>query len=195
MGYTHYWTTHRDITAKEMKEIGDDFKKLLPVFKHLGIKLADVHGNGDGSNITINSKLIAFNGSKRCGHKKTELVIPWPSIDARGVAVDNSSHIVGDWFAGHQIDARVCDGDCSYESFYFTSEKTDFSFCKTAFRPYDLAVNCILLIAKYHLDNAITVSTDGLTQHWKDAEILCNHFLHYNIHVEVIRGEVIISRL
>jgi hypothetical protein len=192
MGYAHYWIIHRDITTEEMEKIGNDFRKLLPIFKDMNIKLANIFGKGDYDDITINSKEIAFNGSKQCGHKKTRLVIPWPSKDAKGVALDNNDHVVNYWFVGHVIDTRVCNGDCSYESFIFSNEKTNFR-CKTAYRPYDLAVNCILLIAQYYLDNDITIKTDGLTQHWKDAEMLCNHFLNYNISVEVVDGIVTIS--
>jgi hypothetical protein len=176
-----------------MEKIGNDFRKLLPIFKDMNIKLADRFGNGGYNDITITNTEIAFNGATHCWHNKTKLTIPWPSKDASGIAQNDEDHIVGDWFAGHVIDTRVCNGDCSYESFIFSNEKTKFRFCKTAYRPYDLAVNCVLLIAKYYLGNNIIVKTDGLTQHWKDANELCNKVLNYNISVEVVNGIVTIS--
>lgn len=52
-------------------------------------------------------------------------------------------------------------GNDSYETFILEKAKTNFGFCKTAQRPYDLAVGLVLLIAKKHAPNSIKVSSDG----------------------------------
>lgn len=51
-----------------------------------------------------------------------------------------------------------------YETFVLTKiidKENDFNFCKTARKPYDLAVGLVLLIAKKHAPNSIRVSSDG----------------------------------
>jgi hypothetical protein len=54
--------------------------------------------------------------------------------------------------------------------------------CKTAFRPYDLAVQCLLLIAKHHLDEGIKVHSGGSDLHWNDPRRLCYAHLGYPVH-------------
>jgi len=44
----------------------------------------------------------------------------------------------------------------------------DFSFCKTAQKPYDLAVTCCLVIAKHHLPE-LDVHSDGDISEWEPA--------------------------
>lgn len=41
-----------------------------------------------------------------------------------------------------------------------------FEFCKTAQKPYDVAVTAVLLIARHHAPNAITLSSDGDATDW-----------------------------
>ena len=57
-------------------------------------------------------------------------------------------------------------GNDGHETFGLTKEKPGkdaefFDFCKTARKPYDLAVGLALLIAKNHARNSIKVSSDG----------------------------------
>jgi len=191
MGYTHYWRRPKEIEMPIMIKIVDDFKKLLPVFERIGIKLANGHGEGKPK---INYTEIWFNGSRNCGHPENKtIVIPWPGKNAKGIAKPGENVISGAWFAGVEIAKRVCDGDCSFETFSFPRVITEeygkssliedgkyFSFCKTAFRPYDLAVICFLIIAKHCLGDKIIVSSDGTNIHWFDGIVLCEYYLHYS---------------
>jgi len=57
-------------------------------------------------------------------------------------------------------------GNEGHETFGFTKEKPGydnefFEFCKTARKPYDLAVGLVLLITKNHAPNSIKISSDG----------------------------------
>ena len=54
-----------------------------------------------------------------------------------------------------------------------------FRFCKTAYKPYDLAVNVCLVIAKHHLKDDIVVSSDGTKNNWIEGQQFCQHFLGY----------------
>ena len=207
MGYTHYWYRDgREIKREVFERIVNDFKKLLPMFKVLDIKLAGPLG--DGEPVITNDEVI-FNGSKNCGHPKNDaVVIPWPAETVKnGVAPKSEDAIVGSWFAGVLLLQRTCNGDCSYETFYFPRvidlkekplgeidyykmngmpvyrEKWQvgkyFHFCKTAFRPYDLAVQCFLVIAKHHLGNKLIVSSDGDLNHWMEAITICKNAFGY----------------
>ena len=79
---------------------------------------------------------------------------------------------------------RVCGpgGDGSYETFSIgriwydpiTIEKTlhdprPGDFCKTNFRPYDLCVQCCLIVLQHHLPRHIRVGSDGSTAEWMEA--------------------------
>jgi len=208
MGYTHYWYRIKEIDKRTFSKIVEDFKKFLPLFKTLDIKLGD--GSGKGEPI-INHDAIIFNGLHNCGHPQNKHIsIPWPASKTKnGVAPSSQKAIVGGWFAGVVLEQRTCDGDCAYETFYFprilklidpqkgdrselihcyqfsdekdTKNKKHFSFCKTAFRPYDLAVNVFLIIAKHHMGNSIKVKSDGELQHWMDAAKICQNALGYGL--------------
>ncbi|ACX51830.1 hypothetical protein Adeg_0683 [Ammonifex degensii KC4] len=199
MGYTHYWYREKEISRKEFAAIVGDFKKLLPKFEEAGVKLAGPMGEGEP---VINEDEVAFNGAVDCGHPAGyELVIPWPAPGAGGVFAGEP--VVGTWSAGHLLATRACPGDCSYESFVFPRvhvphewERPDergrwFGFCKTAFRPYDLAVTAFLLVAKRHLGDRIAVATDGEDEHWFDAKLLCQLELGYGLEYAVVEGELV----
>jgi len=55
----------------------------------------------------------------------------------------------------------------------------DFSFCKTAMKPYDVAVTSLLIIVKHYLKDGITVTSDGDIQDWADGKSLCQNTLGY----------------
>ena len=206
MGYTHYWyRKDSEIVQDIFNKIGSDFKKLIPKFDELSIQLAG--GNGEGSPL-ITEEEISFNGCTRCGHPESyELGIAWPSKTAGGIANTWREDVRSkNWFAGAMIDKRACSGDCSHETCYFPrvipkdhhnyfgSHPTEnkkkgwqFDFCKTAYKPYDLAVTSFLVIAKHYLKANLWISSDGETQHWADARILTQQVLGCGAEYELDR--------
>jgi len=190
MGYSHYFRREKEIPKEAFSSIVSDFKKLLPKISELGISLAG--GNGDGEP-QVTEEGIIFNGNQHCGHlKNAEICIPWPSEHAKGIAGFTEDVESGHWFAGVTIDKRVCNGDCSYETFHFprvmelegwdrAEEGKYFQFCKTAFRPYDLAVIAALIVVKHYLKDKITVSSDGEIEHWMDGMLLCEQILGFGM--------------
>jgi len=193
LGYTHYWYREKEIDQETFDKIRGDFEKFLPLFKALDIKLAD--GVGKGEPLLTKDEII-FNGSAHCGHTRRDFAIAWPATQIKnGVAPNSERAKVGSWFAGVLLNQRACDGDCSHETFLFPRvlELRDwqkpqdtgkergkyFQFTKTAFKPYDLAVNIALIIAKHHLRDRIIVKSDGKWQHWKDAFIIVKNVLSY----------------
>lgn len=49
-----------------------------------------------------------------------------------------------------------------------------FNFCKTALKPYDLAVAATLLRLKHHFGDQVKVSSDGGDEEWRPAKELCD---------------------
>jgi hypothetical protein len=108
------------------------------------------------------------------------------------------------------LKTRACGGDCSHETmklqrvspeerrlkipegasenmvgmkeYLEQRERLPYSyFCKTAYKPYDIAVTALLLIAKHHLQDRIFISSDGQDQHWFDAKLICQKVLNYGL--------------
>ncbi len=202
MGYTHYWYRPKSIANETMQAICADFQRVVLALDDLGVKLADGHGEGVP---VITPELICFNGLANCGHKQDEsIAIPWPAPGAHGV---NSTKDVrsGTWFAGALLSTRTCDGDCSYETVHFPATMAADSFfqeskehpglyfecCKTAYRPYDLAVTAFLIIAKRHLRDKISVSSDGEDENWVEGKQVCQAFLDYGLEFQMTEDGLI----
>jgi hypothetical protein len=112
------------------------------------------------------------------------------SEGSHGRDASRDSDVAGSWFAGCQLRARTCGGDCSHEGLVLArvlqvapwqrpEARRYFECCKTAYKPYYLAAQCALLIAKEHLGEAIVVSSDGSAEHWDEARALCENVLGY----------------
>ena len=198
MGYTHYWRREKDITLSLMKLILDDFDKTLPELLKV-VDLAGWDGTGE-SDITI--ALVSFNGKTNCGHPENNLGIPWPSDNASGIANPyDENPVAGDWFGGATLNKRACDGDCAHETFSFPrimwidkwqrpENGLYLEFCKTAFKPYDLAVITFLTIAKHHMKDRLIVGSDGNDSHWIDGKRLCQMVLGYGLDFRFIEGQL-----
>lgn len=206
MGYTHYWyRKDREINIEDFRRIIFDFKKLIPRFDEVGVVLAGSHGKGEA---VIETNQVIFNGLTNCGHPaKHELGITWPADNARGVANSWGEDVSSEpWYAGTTVEKRTCAGDCSHETFcfpriisqdqespfnYYPTEDSrvgwQFDFCKTAYKPYDLAVTAFLIIAKQYLKRSICVRSDGRAPHWADARVLCQKDLGYGDDFELDR--------
>jgi hypothetical protein len=80
-----------------------------------------------------------------------------------------------------------------YESFYLephSQERRDerglcFAFCKTARRPYDLAVTACLIVFRHHIQGEGEVHTDGMDAEWSAARDLCQRVLGYGAEYRV----------
>ena len=56
-----------------------------------------------------------------------------------------------------------------------------FSFCKTAQKPYDLMVMCVLLVANALEPDVITYATDGAESDWQPAVDLVNKVCNLDV--------------
>ncbi|MGB6692499.1 MAG: hypothetical protein WBE76_32045 [Terracidiphilus sp.] len=186
MGYCHYWEIEQQIDRDSFSLVVADVQRIVLVLDDMGVRLAGPLGEGPPE---IDADHIAFNGLWTCGHARNEeIVIPFPAANAAGVGSSNNA-VEGSYFGmGTLLKHRTCDGNCSYETFRLARtcdeiEKVRNSrcsnSCKTGFRPYDLAVQCVLLIAKHHLKDRIQVRSGGSDYHWNDARLLCYVHLSY----------------
>ena len=175
MGYTHYWYRQKEITPDTYAKIVADFKRLLTPMANLGVHLAG--GLGEGGPV-ISEDEVRFNGPQNCGHAhRGDTGIAWPADAAGSIAGAHDNVKAGNWFGGALLSKRSCDGDCSHETFHFPmilpsaswreSEPNGLYFdcCKTAFKPYDLAVTAFLVIAKHCLGSDLIVRSDGEEHH------------------------------
>lgn len=67
-----------------------------------------------------------------------------------------------------------------YETFTFLQSGTGFDFCKTAQRPYDMAVCLVLLRAKERFGDSIIVSSDGSWEEWSLGREAHNRLFGYD---------------
>ncbi len=198
MGYTHYFDRQKTLPAKKFKQFSEDVRKIIDYcHKDMGIHIAG--GNGEGEPI-INSEEILFNGSinqpKGVWTTNEQIQIPWPSPTAS--LTDPSTDPIADktdgqWMAGDVVSQRVAPtypnnpqfADGMYESFYVdrTTDDTEI-FCKTAYRPYDLAVTAVLIALKHHFPKS-QVRSDGEDKDWIDGKILCHNLLGYGMDFEL----------
>lgn len=186
MGYTHYWYRVRGLDTDKFKAAIVDIKPVLAKLGQMGVKLAGSDGSGASE---VNQDIIALNGVNRCGHAQRDLGITWPAHEQESGGI--GSQTKGHWFAGSLLMERTCGGDCSHESFIVERIKEPskydqpnesgllFDCCKTAYKPYDLAVTAALIILKHHMGDAIKVSSDGENKDWRDAAMVCQLVLGY----------------
>ncbi|HTW62180.1 MAG TPA: hypothetical protein VMD55_10275 [Terracidiphilus sp.] len=186
MGYCHYWEIEPEIDQDLFSLVVADLQRIVLALDDLGVRLAGPLGEGLPE---IDNDHIAFNGLWHCGHAKSEeIVIPFPTQDAAGVG-SSADAVEGSYFGmGTLLKYRACDGNCSYETFRLLRRCDDRAkvangryadSCKTGFRPYDLAVQCVLLISKHYLKDRIRVWSGGTDFHWNDARRLCYLQLNY----------------
>ena len=196
--YSHRYKVIQNISAEKFTAIATDFRNIIKPLSHLGVAIAGSKGDGKPE---INPEKIKFNGVTECGHPVIELGVVQPSIDATGVLIyRDASDLIkisrsGD--GGVILKKRACNGECSNETFSLVRDIQSedipvqikdgmyLEIVRTSYKPYDLAVNICLIIAKHHLKNDIMVSSDGDIEKWSDAMQICEHFLGYGSDFEL----------
>lgn len=157
MGYTHYWKFKKN--PKDCKNGSNKFAKSVELLKKCLAKVpAEIEGETyDWENFTKKPVKIPFvlKGGNGEGEPKftDELVC----------------------FNG---DASI---DCDHETCYFAldNDRYAFDFCKTARKPYDVAVCLALLCFKKNFGNDFSYSSDGNKDDagWKMAHNIFNEIV------------------
>lgn len=63
-------------------------------------------------------------------------------------------------------------GAGEHESFFLELGDEEFNFCKTAGKPYDIAVTASLILLKKELGNAVIIKSDGTWADWESGQLL-----------------------
>lgn len=148
MGYSHSWTRPYVIDSKVYENMRNDFIRLLdilpksyPVQNHFyGVPLIIKGWDGKVELDLSDPELFKFNGDR-------STYVALTMFDE--LEIKQLSH---DTFSFNRKKHRLASED----------DKTQLSaFCKTALKPYDLAVCGCLLIAKYYLQADFSFDTAG----------------------------------
>ena len=180
MGYYHSW---RGPGAPEaFRLIRADFEKLILPLADLGCPIAGALGTGLPE---ITDEYIQFNGIRHCGHQKVEgPVVIFPAEDACDIDSDHGK-LFAVAFLG-LVTKRRCDGQCCHDDFWL-GKQYDRGFCKTAFKPYDVAVTAALIIAKHHWGENFEITSCGSDAQWSDAKLICERILGYGASFKFVR--------
>jgi hypothetical protein len=149
MGYTHYFDIKKQPTQKQFNKIVEDVRVIEKFFNENNIlsKNAGGHFNEDFV------KLFGGDGN----HKGVHYVVDEQNGEKNYTAFYLNGDGTFDKGLSHEGFALFLDINC---------DEAMWSFCKTARKPYDLAVTLILLCAKYHLKGGIKITTDGGNDEW-----------------------------
>lgn len=153
MGYTHYFRRRElEHDAGRFAAFVEDVKKALANLPKFSLssgacyaenKLLLAGGDGIGKP-EITNEVVCFNGRKAGDMWHESFVIE------QKVEFEAGSY--GD----HQREQFKKEGDV-------------FSFCKTARKPYDLAVQICLILYKKHFGELVAISSDGDEDDWVEA--------------------------
>jgi hypothetical protein len=163
MGYTHYWHRPETLDPRRFIHFRIDVERLLASLpRHTDSaggyyrdeELIVCGSDGTGEPI-ITDELVSFNGNASlAGNADTDDLSHETFYIPR-------IHEPQDW--------QTPDGQGRY-----------FDFCKTARKPYDLAVTAALITLRYHFpDPEIAISSDGTAEDWQQGLTFCRATLGY----------------
>lgn len=143
MGYTHYWRQAADVPAHDWQDFTNLVRKALdnlPPFStsaggYYSRALLEITGDDDTDTApSVNGTQVRFNGAGRSDTGE--------DLSHETFVLTRERGTLADW--------EVREG-----------HTTKFDFCKTARKPYDLAVCAVLILADYRLGDFFAVSSDG----------------------------------
>ncbi|MGV8122724.1 MAG: hypothetical protein AB2L14_23430 [Candidatus Xenobiia bacterium LiM19] len=187
MGYSHYWAPSEPIEERGFSGIFHDFSKLYSLEDR---RIKDIIRGPHGEGLPIISdSLISFNGDRHCRHESDKKVLFY--VPGKGEILTPST-LYGTHVESSPV--RTCSsGKCSCETITLFSTanrkfvdlyEADNDFflgsVKTNYKPYDLAVQCLLIIVNRHVKNC-RISSDGDDEYWFDAKLLCQMNLGYGL--------------
>lgn len=181
MGYYHSW--RGPDVPEDFRLIRADFERLILPLADLGCPIAGADGTGVPE---ITDDYIHFNGIRHCGHEQVDgPVVVFPTEFACGIDSTATSRLIDTPIMTFATKRR-CDGRCCHDDFLLCKHYPG-GLCKTAFKPYDVAVTAALLIAKHHWGENIEITSCGSEAQWRDAKLICQRVLGYGASFKFIR--------
>ena len=193
MQYNHMWGRPVTLPLHVFCAVVDDFRRLLaPLADH------DAHvGLSEERDPRLDDDVIAFNGVSPCQHGRrlrrvTDVgrllaVRSPPPLDGR---VENRLQA---------FRRRECRGCCPLQPFVLERELAQadladgrasvWRWCRTDRRPYDLAVMCVLIVAREHFGPSFLVDSNGDEPQWLEARLLCERVLGYGLQTLLWHGD------
>ena len=149
MGYTHYFYRTPELDKSKFKAAVSDIRKVVALLPSVNPQEAQMcYPNGDDTDV----KLAGWDGEVGTKPKFTDELVSFNGVGADA----HETFLIAQTFEAP--DYRP-DPD---------EEGLHFAFCKTARKPYDIAVTASLAVLKHHLGDAIRVSSDGDFDEWAD---------------------------
>lgn len=164
MGYTHYWYRVKDLSegwnefVRDVKRVYKNLPKYSEsaggFYENEPIKICG--GLGKGKPV-FDKDEIWFNGdSKRDLDHETFWLVR--NVDREVKKYEK--YLIDEGFTNE--DAR----EFATQRLTLKSDGYYFRFCKTARKPYDFFVCCVLILAKIHFGDKIRIRTDGGLENW-----------------------------
>lgn len=187
MAYGHQWLRSRCLDPSRFEQAIRDCKQICDA---LPIPLGNRDGKGEP---VFTPTEICLNGFFSCPDvSNSGDGFIFPSAWSESVAPFVVSPINGEYASGLTASARCVNsaGDGSFEPFLIkqslgkkTEPNNDFvlEYCRTNYRPYDLAVQCCLIIFNHYHGDQFIVRSDGCEDHWYEASNDCQAVLGYGL--------------
>jgi len=106
-------------------------------------------------------------------------------LEASGISLRGGQDSDAPWLTGDEIVFNGAEG-AGCEPFVFgrvqqarPGRDVVRGYCKTEHMPYDLVVQCCLVVLKHHLGDAVQITSDSGDEGWKGARRLCEECLGY----------------
>ena len=200
MGYTHYYYVNSYYDQDKWDALIKDVKKLLelPIPKALLIGNSEDHDyswyeiknlgelingkkvtDGNQGHYNINEAEISFNGVGELAHEQFHL---WqkmpPDVFERQEEFAKKFAIPPEL---QPADESTSGSNMAHQFFECT---------KTARKPYDIVVQCCLILAKKHFDTAIAISSDGGKDEWETAIDIIEKNFGYKVKTTWTKSEL-----
>ena len=201
MGYTHYYYVSSYYKQEAWDALLKDVKKLLvlPIPKVCAVsntppyeyEYMDIDNlgelinsekviDGNQGHYNIDETEISFNGIGELAHEQFKLYQRMPPT-----VFERHEGFAKRWTAPQVtgIVGNTKDNDNSRMLHPY------FEFTKTARKPYDIVVQCCLILAKKHLGKGIAISSDGEKDDWTDAINIIEKNFGYKVKTRWSRDE------
>jgi hypothetical protein len=165
MGYEHYWKQKRNFTTEEWDAIRSDFTRLQVNLPEFSESAGGYYKDEPLEIVGPEGKLIVARGDGT--------VIGAEICDAYKIAFNGGGGELTKIDPKHRPYYEL-----SCEGFELTKNFSALNYsCKTERKPYDLIVCAVLVSAKIHAGDAITITSDGRQEDWKPALELVKNVL------------------